>query len=208
MNERPRILDRATTPAAASVVDIPQAASAVAAHRIVTLTVNGKPVRLRCGSDVQPWATPAYDVYPWHTLAHTLRETLGLTGTKVACNSGACGSCTVLRDGKPIMSCSTLTAACDGAEITTIESLADPVTGALHPIQQAFVDHHGVQCGFCIPGMIMSAKALLECTPEPTVEDVKHGMCGNLCRCGNYQLILKSVLEAARAMQQDARVPR
>jgi carbon-monoxide dehydrogenase small subunit len=181
------------------------AAPPVAAQpRTITLIVNGKRCTLRCGSDVQPWGTPAYDVYPWHTLAHTLRECLGLTGTKVACNSGACGTCTVLRDGKPIMSCSTLTVACDGAQITTIEGLADPQTGELHPIQQAFVDHHGAQCGFCIPGMIMSASALLDSTPEPTAEDVKHGMCGNLCRCGNYRLILESVLEAARTMRQDA----
>lgn len=202
MNDRPRNLDFDATQATPSAG--PSALNA-AASRVVTLTVNGKTVRLRCGSDVEPWETPAYDVYPWHTLAHTLRETLGLTGTKVACNSGACGSCTVLRDGKPIMSCSTLTVACDGAQITTIEGLVDPKTGELHPIQQAFVDHHGAQCGFCIPGMIMSATALLERTPDPSPEEVKQGMCGNLCRCANYQLILKSVLEAAKTMRCDPR---
>ncbi len=165
----------------------------------IRLVVNGKPYVLRWGDDVAPWETPAYDVYPWHMLAHTLRETLGLTGTKVACNGGACGSCTVLVNGRPVLSCSTLTLTCDGDEITTIEGLGDPVTGRLHPVQQSFIDHHGPQCGFCIPGMIMSSTALLERVPEPTEVQVKEALAGNLCRCGNYRLILKSVMEAAGA---------
>jgi len=171
-------------------------------RKIITLTINGKRYHLRFGDDMEPWESPAYDVYPWDTLAHTLRETLGLTGTKVACDNGACGSCTVLMNGKPILSCSTLTADCDGNEITTIEGLGDPVTGKLHPIQQAFVDHHGVQCGFCIPGMILSTKALLDKNPNPTEEEVKEELSGNLCRCGNYSLILKSVMEAAETIRR------
>jgi carbon-monoxide dehydrogenase small subunit len=167
----------------------------------IRLKVNGKQHDLRFGDDVEPWETAAYDVYPWDTLAHTLRERLGLTGTKVACDNGACGSCTVLMDGKPVLACSILTVDCDGKEITTIEGLSDPVTGELHPIQQAFIDHHGVQCGFCIPGMILSSKALLDKIADPTEEEVKEGLSGNLCRCGNYSLIIKSVMEAAKIIR-------
>ncbi len=141
-------------------------------------------------------------VKPWWTLAFVLREILGLTGTKVACDNGACGSCTVLMDGKSILSCSTLTADCDGKEITTIEGLGDPVRGEFHPIQQAFIDHHGIQCGFCIPGMILSSKALLDANPDPTEEEIKEGLSGNLCRCGNYSLQIKSVMEAAKIIRQ------
>src|SRR4030042_4643465 len=171
-------------------------------RKTIKLTVNGKQYNLRFGDDVEPWESAAYDVYPWDTLAHALRERLGLTGTKVACDNGACGSCTFLMDGRPILSCSTLTADCDGKEIITIEGLANPVTGELHPIQQAFVDHHGAQWGFCIPGMILSSKALLDKNPDPSEEEVKEGLSGNLCRCGNYSLILKSVLEAATAINR------
>ena len=182
--------------------EIPKQAAVPLSARVIRLTVNGKQYNLRFGDDVEPWESPAYDVYPWDTLAYTLRERLGLTGTKVACDNGACGSCTVLMNGRAILSCSTLTADCDGKEIITIEGLADPVTGALHPLQQAFVDHHGVQCGFCIPGMILSSKALLDKNPDPTEEEIKEGLSGNLCRCGNYSLILKSVLEAAKAINR------
>ena len=171
-------------------------------RKTIKLTVNGKQYNLRFGDDVEPWESPAYDVYPWDTLATTLRERLGLTGTKVACDNGACGSCTVLMNGRAILSCSTLTADCDGNEITTIEGLGNPVTGELHPIQQAFVDYHGAQCGFCIPGMILSSKAFLDKNPNPTEEEVKEGLSGNLCRCGNYGLILKSIMEAAKAIKQ------
>jgi len=182
--------------------EIPKQAAVPLSARVIRLTVNGKQYNLRFGDDVEPWESPAYDVYPWDTLAYTLRERLGLTGTKVACDNGACGSCTVLMNGRAILSCSTLTADCDGKEIITIEGLANPVTGELHPIQQAFVDHHGVQCGFCIPGMILSSKALLDNNPDPTEEEIKEGLSGNLCRCGNYSLILKSVLEAAKAINR------
>lgn len=171
----------------------------------INLIVNGKKYYLRFGDDIDPWDSLAYDVYPWDTLAYTLREKLGLTGTKVACDSGACGSCTILMDGRPILSCSTLTVDCDGKEIITIEGLANPSTGELHPIQKAFIDNHGVQCGFCIPGMILSAKALLDKNPNPTEEEIKEGLSGNICRCGNYRLILKSVLEASKKINQSKR---
>ncbi|MFC1815968.1 (2Fe-2S)-binding protein [Thermodesulfobacteriota bacterium] len=153
--------------------------------------VNGKPVKLVVGHQVQPW----------HTLAHTLRETLGLTGTKTGCNLGECGACTVIINGKPILSCMTLTVECDGKEITTIEGLGDPIAGKLHPLQKAFVDHDGMQCGFCTPGMIMKAKDLLDKNPNPTKLQVKEALSGNLCRCGSYDKIVASVLSAARAMR-------
>ena len=120
--------------------------------KIITLTVNGREYRLRVGD-------LAHEVEPCHTLAHTLRESLGLTGTKVGCDRGACGSCTVIMNDRPVLSCSTLTVECDGTKITTIEGLADPVTGRPDPLQQAFIDHTAFQCGFCTPGMIMTAKA-------------------------------------------------
>jgi len=171
-------------------------------EKLIKLTINGRLYRLRFGEDVEPWEMPSYDVYPWDTLAYTLREKLGRTGTKVACNSGACGSCTVLMNGTPILSCSTLTVDCDGKEIITIEGLADPATGELHPLQKAFIENHGVQCGFCVPGMILSAKALLDKNPNPTENDIKEGLSGNLCRCGNYNLILKSIMEAAKIINK------
>ena len=159
----------------------------------IKLIVNGEPVELVVG----------YQVEPWHTLVHTLRETLGLTGTKIGCNLGECGACTVIMDGKPILSCSTLTVECNGKEITTIEGLGDPIQGELHPLQKAFIEHDGLQCGFCTPGMIMQAKALLDKNPNPTEQQVKEGLSGNLCRCGSYVKIVESVLAAARSMRGD-----
>jgi aerobic carbon-monoxide dehydrogenase small subunit len=157
----------------------------------IKLIVNGELVELLIGHHVEPS----------ETLVHTLRETLGLTGTKTGCNLGECGACTVLMDGKPILSCTTLTVECDGKEITTIEGLGDPIGGKLHPLQQAFIDHDGMQCGFCTPGMIMQAKALLDRNPDPTEQQVKEGLSGNLCRCGSYKKIVESVLAAASAMR-------
>ena len=159
----------------------------------MNLIVNGKPVKLDIG----------HEVMPWHTLAQTLRETLGLTGTKPGCNNGECGACTVIMNGNPILSCSTLTVECDGKEITTIEGLGDPIMGKLHPLQKAFIDHDGLQCGFCTPGMIMQAKFLLDKTPNPTEQQVKEGLSGNLCRCGSYIKIVESVLAAASAKTGD-----
>jgi carbon-monoxide dehydrogenase small subunit len=156
----------------------------------ITLTVNGVSHELEVGSEPD-------QVGPSHTLAHTLRETLGLTGTKVSCDNGACGCCTVLMDEKAILSCMTLTVECDGKEITTIEDLSDPREGKLDPLQQAFIDHTAFQCGFCTPGMIMSAKALLNENPSPTEEEVKEGLSGNFCRCISHYQVVKAVMAAS-----------
>ncbi len=169
----------------------------------IELTVNGKQYILTTGDDIEPWESLSYDVYPWDTLLHTLREKLGLTGTKSSCESGACGACSVLINGKLALSCLVLTVDCDGKEITTIEGLSDPVTGKLHPIQEAFVENNGAQCGFCTPGMIIATKALLDENPDPTEEDIKWALSGNICRCGNYNLITKSVLAAAEKMREE-----
>ena len=166
----------------------------------IKLTVNSKKYEFTIGDDVEPWESLAYDVYPWDMLIWTLREKLGLTGTKLSCDRGACGTCTVLIDGKPALSCMVLTADCDGKEILTIEGLSDPVSGNLHPIQEAFIENNGTQCGFCAPGMVMATKALLDKNPNPTKEDIKWALAGNICRCGNYNLITKSVLAAAEKM--------
>jgi aerobic-type carbon monoxide dehydrogenase small subunit (CoxS/CutS family) len=128
-------------------------------------------------------------------LLTTLRERLHLTGTKLVCGRGECGACTVLIDGAPAYSCLTLTAACDGREIGTIEGLAHD--GRLHPVQQAFIDHDALQCGFCTPGQILAAVALLDRRPHPTEDEVRRGMSGNLCRCGTYPKIVRAVLAAA-----------
>jgi len=168
----------------------------------IRLTVNGNPYELTFGDDIEPWEPLSYDVYPWNTLLHTLREKLGLTGTKSSCDRGACGACSVLIDGRLVLSCMVLTADCDGKKITTIEGLSDPITGKLHPIQEAFIEHNAAQCGFCTPGMILAAKALLDKNPDPTDEDVKWALAGNICRCGNYNFISKSVLAAAEKMRQ------
>ena len=127
------------------------------------------------------------------TLAQTLREALGLTGTKVSCNHGACGSCTVLIDGEPRLSCMTLTVECEGKAITTIEGLPDPQTGALDPLQQAFIDHNAFQCGFCTPGMILSARALLDENPSPTEGQVKEALSGHFCRCISHYQVVRAI---------------
>ena len=137
-------------------------------------------------------------VWPAETLADTLRNRLGLTGTKLMCNEGECGSCTVLIDGRPVLSCLTLAIECEGKNIITIEGLADSLTGELHPIQQAFVEHSGLQCGVCTPGMILTTKALLDENPDPTVDEVREALAGNLCRCGTYVRIRKAIHRAAR----------
>ena len=150
----------------------------------IHLTVNNQSYRL--------------SVPPRRTLLNVIREDLGLTGTKEGCGLGECGACTVLMDGQAINSCLVLAAEADGKEITTIEGLADG--DRLHPIQQAFVDHGGLQCGFCTPGMIMSAKALLDKNPTPTEEEIKQGIAGNLCRCTGYTKIIESIKAAAENM--------
>jgi len=156
----------------------------------IEVTVNGRMYRLEVGS-----ASGSVD--PAHTLAHTLRETLGLMGTKVSCDNGACGCCTVLMDDKPVLSCMTLTVECDGKQITTIEGLRDKETGGLDPLQQAFIDHSAFQCGFCTPGIIMSAKALLNENPSPTEEQVKEALAGNFCRCISHYHAVRAVMAAA-----------
>jgi xanthine dehydrogenase YagT iron-sulfur-binding subunit len=129
------------------------------------------------------------------TLLTTLRERLDLTGTKLVCGRGECGACTVLLDGVSVYSCLTLTAACDDRQVTTIEGIGRD--GDLHAVQAAFIEHDALQCGFCTPGQILAAIALLGDNPNPSEDDVRHGMSGNLCRCGTYPKIVRAVLAAA-----------
>ena len=138
------------------------------------------------------------EVDPRLLLVHYLREDLGLTGTKVGCDTSQCGACVVTMNGAAIKSCTTLAVQADGAQVTTIEGLA--TDGNLHPLQEAFWNNHGLQCGFCTPGMIMTAVELLERNPHPTAEQVRQGLEGNICRCTGYHNIVKSVLAAAEAM--------
>ncbi|MBN1849544.1 MAG: (2Fe-2S)-binding protein [Deltaproteobacteria bacterium] len=137
-------------------------------------------------------------VGPSDTLAKTLRETLGLTGTKVGCDQGSCGACTVIMDGLPILSCLTLTIECDGRHITTIEGLQEPKTGKLDPLQQSFIDHTAFQCGFCTPGMIMASRALLDNNPSPKTHEVKEALSGHFCRCISHYHVLDAVLSASK----------
>jgi len=137
------------------------------------------------------------------TLAELLREKLDLTGTKCACGAGECGSCTVLVDGQPTFACSTLAIACKNRKIVTIEGLA--TNGELHPLQKAFIQTGAIQCGFCTPGMIMMAKALLAENPHPSRVEVKEGLGGNLCRCTGYVKIIDAVMEAAEMMRKGGR---
>ena len=156
------------------------------AQKTVTLLVNGK----KYGLEVEPRTT----------LLEALRDRLGLTGTKMVCNRGECGACTVLLDGEPVYSCMTPAVRADGHEVTTIEGLAEGNT--LHPIQAAFIEKDGYQCGFCTPGFIMSSVALLKAHPAPTPEDIRSGLSGNLCRCGNYFKIYEAVASASEKMKK------
>jgi carbon-monoxide dehydrogenase small subunit len=156
----------------------------------ISLTVNGQVYDLDVG-------IRSGQVDPAQTLVNTLRETLGLTGTKAACGQGACGACTVIMDGKAVNSCKILTIECDGKSITTIEGLRDPKTGELDPLQQAFIKHSAFQCGFCTPGMIMTSKALLNDNPHPTEEEIKEALSGNYCRCVSHYHVLRAVLSVA-----------
>ena len=168
-----------------------RAVASIGKKQNIKLIVNGEPCELAVGN-------MHGQVAPSHTLAHTLRETLGLTGTKLGCDQGSCGACTVLMDGKALLSCMTLTVECDGKSIITIEGLEDLKSGKLHPLQQAFIDNTAFQCGFCTPGIIMSAKALLDANPAPTEEDIKQALAGNYCRCISHYEVIKAVSEAAR----------
>ncbi len=152
-------------------------------ERLISLNVNGQVRRV--------------DVLPNETLAMTLRYKLGLTGTKLGCDRGECGACTVVIDGVSTYSCSTLTHMVGDRQVRTIEGLEGP-NGELHPVQQAMIDELGPQCGFCTSGQIMSAVALLEANPNPTRDEARHAMSGNLCRCGAYDHYLNSVMRAAR----------
>jgi len=159
--------------------------------RTLELKVNGTSYRLAVGDMVG-------GVSPSDTLSHTLRETLSLTGTKIGCDEGSCGSCTVIMNGKPVLSCMTLTVECDGAEVTTIEGLEDPQTGKLHPLQQSFVDNSAFQCGFCTPGILMTAKSLVDENPHPSTEEIKHALAGHYCRCISHYEVIKAVSDATR----------
>jgi carbon-monoxide dehydrogenase small subunit len=138
---------------------------------------------------------------PDRILLDLLREELGLTGTKKGCEAGECGACTVIMNGQAVLSCLIPALKADGAEIMTIEGLAEE--GRLHPLQQAFLEKGAVQCGYCTPGMLLSAKALLDANPEPSVEDVKRAISGNLCRCTGYTKIIQAVRAAAETLRED-----
>lgn len=157
----------------------------------IAMTVNGVSHELEVGDR-------AFQVAPSHTLAHTLRENLNLTGTKIGCDQGACGSCTVIMDGSPILSCMTLTIECHGRKITTIEGLAEKQTGKLDPIQEAFVDHTAFQCGFCTPGMILASKSLLDRNPSVDRDAVEAALSGHYCRCISHYQVLDAVMAAAK----------
>ena len=137
------------------------------------------------------------DVDPRDLLVYTLRETLGLTGTNVGCDTSSCGACTVHLNGESVKSCTVLAVQADGQEVTTIEGLA--VNGEMHPMQQAFTENHALQCGYCTPGMIMAAVSLLDDNPSPSEDEIRHGLEGNLCRCTGYHNIVKAVQAAASA---------
>ncbi len=140
------------------------------------------------------------DVEPRMLLVHFLRETLAMTGTKVGCDTSQCGACTVHLDGMAVKSCNLLAVQADGSSITTIEGLGS--SSNLHPMQQAFWEKHGLQCGYCTPGMIMAASKLIEANPNPTDDEIRHGLEGNICRCTGYENIVKAVKSAAQAVAQ------
>ena len=148
----------------------------------VTLTING--------------TEHSIDVEPRLLLVHAIRDVIGLTGTHVGCDTSQCGSCTVLLNGEAVKSCSMLAAQADGQQIETVEGLA-AADGTLHPIQQAFAEKHGLQCGFCTPGMLMLSKALLNENPNPSKDEIKHALAGNMCRCTGYQNIVLAIELAA-----------
>jgi len=148
----------------------------------LSFVLNGEPVEV--------------DIEPHLTLLEVLRDTLGLTGTKEGCGAGECGACTVLLDGKTVNACIFPAMEAEAKNVVTIEGIAD-AQGNLHPIQKAFIEHGAVQCGFCTPGMVLSAKALLDENPKPTEEEIRHGIAGNLCRCTGYLQIIEAIKAAS-----------
>lgn len=146
--------------------------------------------------------TQTHDVEPRTLLVHHLRETLGKTGTVVGCDTSNCGACTVLVDGESIKSCSVLAVQADGAEIETVEGLAAH-DGTLHPVQQAFHEHHGLQCGYCTPGMLMRSVCFVRENPEPTEDEVREGLKGNMCRCTGYQGIVSAVMAYSQTTRDE-----
>ena len=160
------------------------AATDMITEGLITLTVNGETRNLFIQTN-------------W-TLAYVLREQLGLTGTKEFCGEGACGACAVIIDGRPILSCMTLAIECDGKSVETVEGIAK----ANHPLIETYVKHHCMQCGFCTPGFVVTAKALLDKNPDPTEEEIKEALVGNLCRCGTYHQHIKAVREAAVKLRE------
>jgi aerobic-type carbon monoxide dehydrogenase small subunit (CoxS/CutS family) len=163
----------------------PSAAGAV--ERLITLNVNGQDRRV--------------DVAPNQTLAMVLRYSLGLTGTKIGCDRAECGACTVLLDDVPHYSCSVLAHRARGKKIVTIEGLADAATGKLHPVQQGVVEEQGFQCAFCMPGFVMATVGYLKTNPNPTRQELAHGISGNLCRCQDYDKILTAMMRGAELMR-------
>jgi aerobic-type carbon monoxide dehydrogenase small subunit (CoxS/CutS family) len=157
-------------------------------HTTIQVTVNGERRKI--------------DVEDRWTLVEVLRDHLGLTGSKVGCDRGECGACTVLLDGRPVYSCSQLAVWADGRSVETVEGLTQH--GQLDPLQQAFIQHDGPQCGFCTSGQLMSAKALLNHNPHPTLDEVRHAMTGNICRCSNYNRYVESVMAAAGTLSASA----
>lgn len=153
----------------------------------ITMTVNGR--------------TVTREVEARTLLVDFLRNALGLTGTNIGCDTSQCGACTVHLDGAPVKSCTVLAAQAEGGEVTTIEGLAK-TRGELHPVQRAFWEKHGLQCGYCTPGMIMSTVKLLESNPAPSEADIRHALEGNLCRCTGYQNVITAIQEAAKLMEQ------
>lgn len=144
----------------------------------------------------------AADVEPRLLLVHFIRETAGLTGTHIGCDTSSCGACTVLLNGRPIKSCTIFAVQADGAEVSTVEGLTRD--GQMHPIQEGFHQEHGLQCGFCTPGMMMSARALLEKNPKPEEQEIRWAIAGNLCRCTGYQNIIKAIQYASKKMTEGA----
>ena len=162
----------------------------MAKKQLVTITLNGQQRQA--------------EAEPRLLLVHFIRDVLGMTGTHIGCDTTSCGACAVLLDGRPVKSCTVFAVQADGSEVRTIEGLA--ANGKLHPLQQAFHEEHGLQCGFCTPGMILTTAALLENNPNPTEHEIRHGISGNMCRCTGYQNIVKAVQLAAERMQKEVEV--